>query len=529
MNERQGVAVNRKLKIACAAGCFTLLGVQQVLAQQAPSGRPADAPGAIGPLGVPTAAVFGMGDAADTYTSNCASCHGTDLSGGRGPSLFNPALLAERTDEQLHETILNGLPNGGMPSFKGQLDDARIGRLLAYLRIRGGQLAKAGPAVKDPTNLVLKTKKQTVRIDVVAANIDTPWGEAFLPDGRLLVTERPGKIRIVDVKKGGIPQTVTGTPTPWVRQDGGFFDIAVAGDPKNPWVYLSYAEVLPGYDKPLPGPGPITKEGPQLPPAMTRIVRGQINAKGEWVNQQDIFRGPDAMYTPSVIHYGSRFLVDGKHIFYTLGDRGDMTHSQRLDSPLGKIHRVNLDGSAPADNPFYKTPGAIKTIWTIGNRNAEGLSYDPRTGLLWESEHGPTGGDEINIIEKGHNYGWGVVTKGLQPGINLQHKDGMEDPIRYYTPAIGPSGIVFNKGNRYPGWANNLFLTALTGQKLIRYEIQGRKITDQETLWDQYGRTRAVIMGPDNLLYILLQNATGSPVGTGSSTPGMVVRLVPQP
>ncbi len=205
-----------------------------------------------------------------------------------------------------------------------------------------------------------------------------------------------------------------------------------------------------------------------------------------------------------------------------------MTHSQRLDSPLGKIHRVNLDGSAPADNPFYNTPGAIKTIWTIGNCNAEGLSYDPRTGLLWESEHGPTGGDEINIIEKGHNYGWGVVTRGLQPGITLQHKDGMEDPIRYYTPAIGPSGIAFNKGNKYPGWTNSLFLTALTGQKLIRYEIEGRKITDQEILWDQYGRTRAVIMGPDNLLYILLQNATGSPVGTGSSTPGMVVRLIPQ-
>lgn len=323
--------------------------------------------------------------------------------------------------------------------------------------------------------------------------------------------------------------TVTGTPTPWVRQDGGFFDIAVAGDRKNPWVYLSFAEVLPSYDKPLPGPGQVSKDGPPLPPAMTRIVRGHIDAKGRWTDQQDIFRAPDSMYTPSVIHYGSRFLVDGKgHIFYTLGDRGDMTHSQRLDSPLGKIHRVNLDGSAPADNPFVSTPGAIKTIWTYGNRNPEGLSYDPRTGLLWESEHGPTGGDEINIIEQGRNYGWGVVSMGLQPGITLQHKDVMEDPIRYYSPAIGPSGIVFNSGKRYPGWRNNLFLTALAGQKLIRYEIDGRKITDEEILWDQYGRTRAVIMGPDGLLYILLQNATGARMSTGASTPGMVLRLMPQ-
>jgi glucose/arabinose dehydrogenase len=516
---------------AAAALCIAAVGAQQGLAQQGPPARPAGDPNAIGPLGVPQAAAFGMGDAPDNYTKNCASCHGNDLSGGRGPSLFSPALLAERTDKELHDTIVNGLPNGGMPSFKGQLDDDQIGRLLAYLRIRSGQMAKSGPPVKDPTNLIIKSKKQTVRVEVVASGIDTPWGEAFLPDGRMLVTERPGKIRIVDPKKpGSVAQTVTGTPTPWVRQDGGFFDIAVApSGGKMPWIYLSYAEVLPGYDKPLPAPGPIAKDGPQLPPAMTRIVRGQINAKGQWINQTDIFKAPASMYTPSVIHYGSRFLYDGKgHMFYTLGERGDMTHSQKLDSPLGKIHRVNLDGSAPADNPFVNTPGAIKTIWTVGNRNAEGLSYDPRTGLLWESEHGPTGGDEINIIEKGKNYGWGVVSMGLQPGITLQHKDGMEDPIRYYSPSIGPSGITFNTGKRYSGWNNNLFMTALTGQKLYRFEIDGRKITEQEILWDQYGRTRAVIMGPDGLLYVILQNSTGTPTGTGASTPGMVVRLVPQ-
>ena len=524
--------MKKHLKLASvAAVCLLAIGAGQVIAQP-PSGPPGPppAPGALGPLGVPQAAAFGMGDAPTTYTENCASCHGVDLTGGRATSLFSPALQAERTDAELRNTILNGIPANGMPAFKDQLDEARIGRLLAYLRIRGGQLAKAAPPTKDPTDLVLKTKKQTVKIDVVASGIDTPWGVAFLPDGRLLVTERPGKIRIVNPKTKGVPATVTGTPTPWVRQDGGFFDIAVATAAGKTWVYLSYAEVLPGYDKPLPAPGPLKADGPQLPPAMTRIVRGQINAKNEWVNQQDIFRAPDSMYTPSVIHYGSRFLNDGKgHMFYTLGDRGDMTHSQKLDSPLGKIHRVNYDGSVPADNPFVSTPGAIKSIWTIGNRNPEGLSYDPRTGLLWESEHGPTGGDEINIIEKGKNYGWGVVSMGLQPGITLQHKDGMVDPIKYYTPAIGPSGITFNTGSKYPGWKNNLFLTALTGQKLIRYEIDGRKITEQEIIWDQYGRTRAVIMGPDGLLYVILQNSTGTPTGTGASTPGMAVRLVPQP
>jgi len=285
--------------------------------------------------------------------------------------------------------------------------------------------------------------------------------------------------------------------------------------------------VVPGYTGTLPPPGPL-KPGASLPPSMTRIVRGRINANGEWVDQQDIFKAPDALYTPSVIHYGSRFLFDGKgHLFFSLGERGDMTNAQRLDNPLGKIHRVNEDGSIPADNPFVHTPGAIASIWTYGNRNPEGLSYDPRTGILWESEHGPTGGDEINILEKGHNYGWGVVSMGLQPGITLQHKDGMDDPITYYSPSIGPSGIVFNTGNKYPDWKNNLFLAALVGQKLFRYEISGRKITHQEILWDQFGRTREVIMGPDGLLYIIVQNSTGANMSTAVSSPGMVVRLVP--
>ena len=470
-----------------------------------------------------------MNDAPELFAANCASCHGNDLAGGRGPSLFAASLLAQNSDAALRQIILSGVPGSDMPAFKGKLDDAQIGRVLAFLRIRSGELASQPPSVPDPTNRVIKSEKQTFRIDVVASGIDTPWGEAFLPDGRMLVTERTGHLRIVDAKGKLEAAPVKGTPIPWVRQDGGFFDVAVNPDDKSgsPWVYLSYSEVLAGFKSALPPPGPL-KNGASLPPSMTRIVRGHINANGEWVDQQDIFKAPDALYTPSVIHFGSRFLFDHKgHLFFTLGDRGDMTNAQRLDTPLGKIHRVNDDGSIPADNPFVHTPGAVGSIWTYGHRNSEGLSYDPATGILWESEHGPTGGDEINIIEKGHNYGWGVASMGLQPGITRQHQKGMDDPITYYSPAIAPSGITFNTGGRYSGWKGNLFLAALTGQKLIRYQIAGRKIAHQEILWDQYGRTRDVIMGPDGFLYVLLQNATGAPVSTDAATPGMVVRLVP--
>jgi glucose/arabinose dehydrogenase len=502
--------------------CFLAI-VRGALAQQA--GTPAP----LGPLGVPVGAVGGLNDAPQLFATNCASCHGNDLAGGRGPSLFTPGLLAENSDAALRQIILNGVSGSDMPAFKGRLDDAQIGRMLAFLRIHSGELASQPPAVRDPANRVIKSEKETFRIDVVASGIDTPWGEAFLPDGRLLVTERTGHIRIVDALGKLRAAPVKGTPVPWVRQDGGFFDIAVDPDDKdgNPWIYLAYSEVLTGYKGALPPPGPL-KDGARLPPSMTRIVRAHINANGEWVDQQDIFKAPDRFYTPSVIHYGSRFLFDHEgHLFFTIGERGDMTNAQRLDTPLGKIHRVNDDGSNPTDNPFVHIPGAVPSIWSYGHRNSEGLSFDPATGILWESEHGPTGGDEINIIEKGHNYGWGVVSMGLQPGITRQHQKGMDDPITYYSPAIGPSGITFNTGGRYSAWKDNLFLTALVGQKLFRYEIVGRKITHQEILWDQYGRTRDVIMGPNGLLYVLLQNATGAPMSTDAATPGMVVRLVP--
>jgi glucose/arabinose dehydrogenase len=189
---------------------------------------------------------------------------------------------------------------------------------------------------------------------------------------------------------------------------------------------------------------------------------------------------------------------------------------------LGKVHRVNDDGSAPKDNPFVNTPGAIASIWSYGHRNPEGLTFDPVTGLLWESEHGPTGGDEINVVEKGHNYGWGVISMGLEPGITKQHQAGMEDPIRFYVPSIGPSGMTFYGGARYPGWKNNLFLSALRGEALMRYEVKGREITHQEAVLTGFGRTRDVLVGPDGYLYVLLQNAQ-----VLANSPGMVLRLVP--
>jgi len=263
---------------------------------------------------------------------------------------------------------------------------------------------------------------------------------------------------------------------------------------------------------------------------MTVLVRGHIQ-NNRWVDSHELFRAPNTLYTTTSDHYGSRFLFDNKgHLFFSIGERHNMVNAQSLATPLGKIHRVNEDGSIPADNPFVKLADAVPSIWSLGHRNPEGLSFNPLTGDLWESEHGPAGGDEINVIDKGHNYGWGLASMGLEPGIFRQNAPNIDPPITSYTPAIAPSGITFYTGNRYPGWKNNLFVSALAGQELLRIETEGRRIAAQETLFKEYGRVRDVIQGPDGLLYVLIQNPTGG--GTGlllsDSTAGMVIRLTPQ-
>lgn len=486
---------------------------------------------------------------ATLFTSTCAPCHGTDLAGGRAPSLFSERLLAASDDEALAAKIRDGVPKTEMQPFKGTLDEQQIWQLVAYIRTQAANLKDKPVFVPDPNNQIIKSEGETFRIEVVAPGLETPWGLAFLPDGRLLVTERPGRLRIiekVEEKDGNrarlVPDPVQGIPKVWERQDAGMLDVAIHPQyARSGWIYLAYAEVVPGYVAPPeptpppadPGAAPAARGrgrgGPPSPPSMTVFVRGKIDKKNRWVEEQVIYRAPPELYTPSGSHYGTRFLFDKTgHVFFSLGERGDMTNAQDLSRPLGKIHRVNDDGSIPRDNPFVNTPNALPSIWTYGHRNPQGLAWDS-AGLLWESEHGPNGGDEINVIEKGKNYGWGVISMGLQNGITARSHEGMEQPIAYYTPTIAPSGIGFYTGSRYPGWKDNLFVAGLAGQQLRRLEISGRKVIHQEVVFEQFGRVRAVTTGPDGLLYVLLQNPTGSGTGVGlsASTPGMVIRLVP--
>jgi len=504
---------------------------------QAPPAGPAGAPGQAGP---PPGGGRGANPTAALYAEHCASCHGTDLGGGRAPSLFRDQWLATVSDVRLTNSIRTGVANTGMPAFASVLNDDQVWQLVQYLRLQSGVLRTRPTFVADPSGVVLKTEKSTVRLEVVADGLNTPWGLAFLPDGRLLVTERTvngGTLRIIE--KGALSAPVAGTPTVHVQQDAGMFDVEVHPRyAENGWIYLSYAERLPGYTPPPTPPAGETAaagraggRGGAVAPSMTTIVRGRINGRHEWVDQQVIFRAPANLYTTDGTHFGSRFIFDRDgHLFFSIGERGVMQHAQDLSNPIGKIHRVNDDGSVPADNPFVARADAVPTIWSYGHRNPQGLAWDPQSGRLWESEHGPAAGDEINIIERGRNYGWGVVTRGRQPGISKTSAPGMVDPVVYYIPTFAPSGISFYSGDRYPGWKNtSLFVGGLGGQALRRLQIEGDRVTGQEVIFDQFGRVRDVIEGPDGYLYLALQHATGAGTSYGlvAPSPGLVVRIVP--
>ncbi len=519
-------------KVLVAAAFLTGVSIMgAALAQQAApeAGRGTQAGrGPVTPNPNPRLPPFAPSTAAVTFGERCAGCHGTNLQGtGKARSLFNAQFLANRNDNEIVNSILTGFPVAGMPSFKDRISETLAHQLVYYMRIQGGRLNNTPPVMPDPNGLVVRHENGSFRMEVVAAGLDVPWGIAFLPDRKTaIVPERGGKIRFIDIVKNTASEPIRNTPKVFVRQDAGNQDISVHPDyAKNGWIYLGYVDVQPGV---TPGPNSHIAPNP-APPTMTVIVRGKVK-NGEWVENQELFRAPNELYTQPNDHYGIRFLWDKqKRLYWTLGDRHFHADSQNLSTPIGKIHRVLDDGKPAPGNPFFNTPGAIPSIWSLGHRNPQGLAWNPVDGHLWETEHGPTGGDEINVIKRGANYGWGKVSHGLEPGINGISGEGMEEPKAFFNPAIGPGGITFLTSNHYKGWKNNLFITGMTGMKLFRMVVKNDQILSRELLLDRVGRVRDVKQGPDGMLYILLQNPTGNTPASGmtNGNVGMVVRLVP--
>lgn len=549
-----------------AAGLSVRLD-QSVAAQGAPvqappPGQGPGAPAAGNPGGPAGGRRGGPLPGAAIYAASCAGCHGVDAAGGRARSLFEQRWLDSTSDAAIGTAIRDGRPGTEMAAFK-DFTDEQIFQLIQYIRTQGGApLRPRAQFNASPHGTVLKTSKETVAVELVTEGLTTPWALAFLPDGRMLVSERDGRLQLF---ANGKLTVVTGTPKPHVQQDGGYLDVEVHPQyARNGWIYLAYVEDQPGYVPPPPPPpapaapvavpgappaegaGPAAAGGggrggrggrggsPQTP-SMTVVVRGKISPTNAWTDEQTIFRAPTDLYTSSGAHYGSRLLFDrDNHLFFTLGDRNSSPNpAQDLKSPLGKVHRFNDDGTTPKDNPFVNTPGAVGSIWTYGHRNPEGLAWDPVSGNLWASEHGPNSGDEINILVKGHNYGWNLVSKQGPPQYKLS-EPGMDDPVVYYTPTFAPAGIAFYSGSRYPGWkSSSLFVTGLAGQALRRLEVKGSTVVTQEVVFNEFGRVRDIVEGPDGYFYIAVQDPTGIPNPAGgniplsASTAGRVIRLVP--
>jgi glucose/arabinose dehydrogenase len=431
----------------------------------------------------------------------CANCHAATLTGNAGPNLLDGYWNHGSDDESILRSIRRGWPESGMPPFGETLTASEQSALVAFIRKQAGEFAAGRITLPPPpSDIIVHSERATFRIETFVGHLDTPWGITFLPAEKILVTERPGRLRVIENGKLA-DAPISGTPAVFLHQDGGLLDVIAHPDyAKNGWIYLAYTEA-----------------GAAADTSMTVVVRGRVR-DGHWVDQQDIFRASPQHYHRGYIHYGCRFLFDrDSHLFFTIGDRGQPDEAQDLGSPCGKIHRVLDDGRIPPDNPFAKQTGALGSIWCYGNRHSQGLAYHPVTGRLWEAEHGPNGGDEINRIEAGRNYGWPVISNGTDEGGRIKgtSRDGMESPLVFWTPAIAPSAIEFYTGDHFPQWKNSLFVTALGGQQLRRLETDGDKVTHQEILFQDQGRVRDVTMGPDGLLYIAF------------NSPGRIARLVP--
>jgi glucose/arabinose dehydrogenase len=372
------------------------------------------------------------------------------------------------------------------PSVLGR----RVIAVGAALAVLMGAAADAGAA----GNGVFDSERQRFRIVTLVRGLDHPWGLAFLPGGDFLVTERPGRLLRVD---GATLQrrTIGGLPAIAAVGQGGLLDVTLHPEfASNGLVYLSFT----GADEDGVG---------------TEVARGRL--AGDALEEVEvIFRALPK--SRGGRHFGSRLLFDANgRLLITLGERGDRPRAQDIGDHAGSVIRINDDGSVPADNPFVTTAGARPEIYTYGNRNVQGIALDPGSGRIWAHEHGPQGGDEVNILLSGRNYGWPVITYGRNYVLGTKigegtHKQGMEQPLHYWTPSIAPSGMTLYTGDKFPAWRGNLFVGALKYRLLVRLEMRDKEIVHEERLLeDVLGRIRDVRTGPDGYIYVLTDHDDG--------------------
>lgn len=441
----------------------------------------------------------GTGSVVDLYETHCSICHGKQLEGGLGGSLLGK-LDHVNSDEGIQRWISAGNPDFGMPGFAETLSEADIRSLVIYIR-EMRRLAEKASAPSTPTpDAAYEFDGVRFRIEpVISEGLETPWSVCFLPDNSLLITERPGRLR--PIRDGKVLPAIEGVPEAWVRGQGGLLDVVPHPNfASNRWIYLAFSEAR----------GDV---------GSIAIVRGRIR-DGQWVDEERIFYVPETHLESTAHHFGTRLAFRQDYLFFAIGDRGRQDKAQDPASPNGRIHRIHDDGRIPDDNPFRETPGAFASSWTLGNRNIQGLDVHPITGDLWATEHGPRGGDELNLIRPGLNYGWPLVTHGMNyqgtPITSQTGAPGLEPPALHWTPSISPCGIEFYEGSLFPEWKHYLFIGGLASRELHCIAIEEGHVVSDRIVLSGIGRIRDVATGPDGALYLLLND------------PDSLVRLVPE-
>ncbi len=439
--------------------------------------------------------------AQQTYQRLCAVCHGEQMQGGMASSLVDGQWEFGRSRSYRFRNIADGISDRGMPAYRHVLSEEQINGLLDLIEQRteagGGATRSAEPETQ------LSTFEYGMAAEVFVDGLSTPWAIDWIDAETALVTERPGTLRVV---RGGElqPEPVKGTPQVLHQGQGGLLDVAV--DPnysENGWIYLAYSHALEG----------------ERSPAMTRVVRGRIRDHA-WIDEQVVYEAPHETYLTTRHHYGTRIVFDPEsYLYFSIGDRGRMNDAQQLDRPNGKIHRLHRDGRVPEDNPFVGREGALGSIYSYGHRNPQGLAINPETGRLWSVEHGPRGGDELHLIRAGANYGWPVISYGLNyDGSVLTGRtqaEGMEQPIFYWNPSPALCGLDFYRGELFPRWRHRLLASALRFEEVQLLNLFEERVMHTEVILKGRGRVREAVAGPDGAIYVV------------TNQPDRILRLTP--
>lgn len=445
---------------------------------------------ALAGLASASAQQFRTGQVADSYAKNCASCHGANLQGGSAPSMLDDLWNHGGDNESLARSIRDGIPDKGMPPWGQVMEDKDIRAMVIYLqemrtKFKNGQITFPAPA----DSMTVQSELHAYRIDTWVGQLEEPYSLAFLPAGRAIVTEKKGNAYLIENGRRAA-DPIKGLPAIFTQGQGGLYDVVPHPQyATNGWLYFAFSD-------------------PAGDASMTRIIRGKLRGN-ELVETQTIFQAKPEHYIEARVHWGGRIAFDrAGMLYFTIGERGQRDHAQELGRPNGKVHRLHDDGRVPADNPFVNQAGAVPSIWSYGHRNPQGLAFDPVTDALYDVEHGPRGGDELNLVGKGRNFGWPVITYGIEysgVGItDLTHKEGMEQPVTYWVPSLAVCGINFYTGDLFPQWKNHLFLTSLAAEELRRLEIRDGQVVKQEILFKGLGRIRHIVNGPDGALYVML-------------------------